>query len=173
MTAYDLLAPNYLAYAVVLAISLRVIWQTRRERAAARAEFEREMAELQARRAARLAAEAGSDPPAVLRLALDFGTGDDLPDLTDVPREAKGFLDGLSRYEATAGGRGLTLTAAECDPGRVTLTLTPKDPAGSADRLRRVAEALNAAFDAGEPAPDLGPLPGGVVGARASTALAA
>ena len=177
MNNYYLLIPQLLACAVVLVIALRVIWQSRRENAASKAEFERRMAELKAERQQRLAAEAALDRPTKLVVTLDLQDPDTVVDVPRVARDAERLVSGLSAYEESIGGRGLIFTEARARPGRVVLTLTPRNVAGSSERVRRVADAVNAAFGgAGSPPevpPDFGALPADIFGAHDVATLTA
>jgi hypothetical protein len=49
----------------------------------------------------------------------------------------------LSDYDRTLRGRGLTTGGAVDDGDLIRLTLTPVDPAGAADRLAKLAAAVN------------------------------
>ncbi|MBY0512772.1 MAG: hypothetical protein K2P78_02555 [Gemmataceae bacterium] len=167
MTWYQMLIPQLFGYAVILAVLLRVIRTARRDGAAHRAEHERTMAEFARLRAGRAAPPA---PPAAVDLIvhLDLSDEDAMPELRAVAEQAGPLVRALSRHEQALGGAGLTLTAAKVERGTVRLTLSPVDRVGSGERVRRIAEQINA----DQPAPDLAALPPGVTSASAGVLAA-
>ena len=175
------LLPTLLIAAIALVFSFRMIALARRLRREGEAEHQRRMAAMKKDHEVRMAAlDAPPPEPGLLRVSIDLGDPDMVADIAAVARETEPFLAELSGYEVALGGKGLILTHASAEAGRVVLTLTPKDATGAAGRVKRVADALNAAFDpddtpGGEPAPELRSLrlPDRVAGVWASTALAA
>lgn len=187
MNPYELMIPQFLAGAAIVVIALRAVRQSRREteahgeRLARRQEnHDRYIDELK-----KAVANPGLPAsqfvtewaePSALRLTLDMNDPKAVPDIARVARDIGELLEKASQFEEALGGRGLVLTAARAEPGRVVLTLTPRDPLGSAGRVRQVTNALN-----GEPDTDrrvTGPtfaapsLPTGVSGVRAELAIA-
>lgn len=84
--------------------------------------------------------------PTEPRLALNLRVRPEAPP-ADVTRDLLSVYAALNRYEVRLGGGGLTPDEARSDlsaaGGEVRLTLTPVDPAGAADRLAKLAEAVN------------------------------
>ncbi|MDY3559847.1 hypothetical protein R5W23_001019 [Gemmata sp. JC673] len=183
MSLYGLLALQFCICAVVVAVGLRTVRQTRNEieaniarRAKRDEEHKRFLAQLQ---------EAAAHPelpvsqfvtawakPSVLRLTLDLTDPDLVVDVGRLARDSERLLAGLGEYEVKLGGRGLIFTEAKAAPGQVVFTLTPADLNGADLRIKEVAEALNATFDPltrrREQLPSFGSLPAEVSGAHAS-----
>jgi hypothetical protein len=152
--------PTVVLGLVVLFFLVRIIRLAGRMEAESKAGHERRKAELdalQAKYEAALAARAAT-PPADLLLELDLRSGDVIPGLRLASEQTEPLVSALSRQEQELGGAGLTLTEARVEPGAIRLTLSPIDRAGSAERVRRVADQVNAAG---------APLPPGVTAARA------
>ena len=108
----------------------------------------------------------------MLRVTLELGDPDAIPDVARVARDAEQLIAAISKYDETLGGCGFVFSEGRAEPGRVIVTLAPKEVSGSAQRVSRIADALNAAFDtadthADETAVNLGGLRGEVSGAHA------
>ena len=176
MTYFLTSLPTILAGIVVVVISLRAVYQARRNAAVVKLEIAQWVAGHERSLAAVRAEYPDTTRPMVLQLTLDLSDANSVADVLRVAHGAERMIAGLSKYETSIGGRGLILTQAKAAPGQVILTLTPKDATGAGSRVERVAEALNAAFNPATPTPEiipnLGNLPGDVSGAHA-VALAA
>lgn len=189
MSPYHMLIPNLLAALVVIVIARRAVWQSRQSNKAHMENLAKEQAELQEYlQQVREATAHPSEPAsryitewqrkAVLQITLKLTDSDAVADVGQATRNVAQMLAGLSRYDEAIGGRGLILTKATAEQGAVVLTLTPKDETGAMGRVKRIVEALNAAFDAADSPtetgaiPELGRLPENILGAHA-VALAA
>lgn len=191
MDVFQLLIPQLLAAAVVLVIALRTLSRASRtdpkleaERAARQAAFERHLAEMD------LAAANPGEPASkyVTAWRKDYETEDDEDEtpesaelqltlhVADVERvnvaQVTKLIASVSDFEKASGGTGFVLADSRAEPGRIVLTLTPSSIAGAAERVKKVAGMVNAAFLVGRSS-DLGPLPAGVSAAVAAETLAA
>jgi hypothetical protein len=131
---------------VVVFFSLREVSRARRAAAADTVEFQHKMAEYAQQREEREASESTrlARSQAELVVTLDLSDDETLLDLSLAFQQAQPLLSALSQQEQSFGGLGLTLTAAKVEPGAVRLTLSPIERLGSAERVRRIAEELNA-----------------------------
>ena len=185
MNVYQILIPQLLAAFAVLLVALRVIWVARRDRAVFYVESakwheeqDRYLAQYLAQMdlaianpgvpASQFIPEWGE--PTTLQLTLkltDPHARQDIIQVTDL-------IKSVSEYERAHGGDGMLVTESKAERGRVVVTLTPLQAKGAAERVRKVADAVNAAFAAaGRPSPELGPLPAGFATAHAGVLLAA
>ncbi|HYH64180.1 MAG TPA: hypothetical protein VD866_05735 [Urbifossiella sp.] len=146
MNPYELLIPQLLAGAAVVFFAFRAVRRSNRADAAHQAEYERRMTELRPASTERLTARAPTDARAVLSLALDLDDGS-FPDLALVAQWAEQLVTDLGPLERDLGGRGLSLAAVRAEPGRFELLFRPDDPAGSSDRVQRMADLLNALIE--------------------------
>ena len=175
MNPYAMMIPQLLAGLAIVVVALRAIRQSRKESEAhelriaqRQAEHARYIEELKVAAAhpelpASTFVTAWAESPN-LRVTLDLVDPNSVVDIAQMARDTERLIAGLSNYEAAIGGDGLILTLAEAKRGQVLLTLTPKNATGSAERVKRVADALNAAFDSstpptGEVVLDIGRLP--------------
>jgi hypothetical protein len=160
MNPFLMSLPTVLASLIILYFVLRALRRSQITDAAHEAEYRRKMAEYARRDAERERTEATrrTRSQAELVVKLDLSDEERLPDLRLATQQAQPLLSALSQQEQSLGGLGLTLTAAKVERGSVRLTLSPIERSGSAARVRRVAEEMNAA---------LSPLPPGVTAAHA------
>lgn len=185
MNVYQILIPQLLAAFAVLVVALRVIWVARRDRA----NFQVESAkwhEEQDRYLAQYLAQmdlAIANPgvpasqfipewgePTTLQLTLKLTDGVAIPDIF----RAVELIKSVSEYERAHDGGGMIVTESKAERGRLVVTLMPLQAKGAAERVRKVADAVNAAFAAaGRPSAELGPLPAGFATAHAGVMLAA
>jgi hypothetical protein len=189
MNAYQMLIPQLLAGLVIVVIARLAVRQSRLAKESEREEIANRESEL--KRYLRQVEEAVANPlvPAseyitewkkasILQITLTLANPDTVADVGQVAKDSAQLLAGINQYEEAIGGSGLTLTEARAERGAVVLTLTPKDAKGAADRVNRIVETLNAAFDSTNSSarvgaiPDLGCLPLDISGAHAA-ALAA
>jgi hypothetical protein len=157
---YVMSFPTVIVSLVFLLFVLRDLRRVKTADVAHEAEYKRKMADYAQLRAqvekSDTARRARSQAELVVKLKLlDEVT---LPDLPLATQQAQPLVSALSQQEQSLGGSGLTLTAAKVEPGAVRLTLSPIERLGSAARVRRVAEEINAATS---------PLPPGVTAAHA------
>jgi len=177
MNGFGQLLPTLLAGAAIIVIALRAMFRAQRADKAHKLDWERRMAELEQRRDARLAAEAAANRPRVLQVTLELGDPDAVPEVGRLARDAERLIAAINTYDESLGGQGFVFSEGRAEPGRVIVTLAPKEASGSAQRVSQIADALNSAFDAtesadGEASVNVGGLRGEVSGARA-VALAA
>jgi hypothetical protein len=189
MNPYQMLIPQLLAALVIVVIARWAVRRTRQEKETDKEYIAKQQMELQ--RYISQVKEAAAHPSepackfitewqrtAALQITLKLTDADAVVDVGQIAQDSAQLLAGVSRYEEAIGGRGLILTKARAEQGSVVLILTPKDTTGATDRVKRVVEALNAAFDATDSPsgtaaiPDLGRLPADISGAHA-VALAA
>ncbi len=171
MSVFEGLLPSLLSGGVVVVIALRAMFRAQRAEKAHKIDWERRMAELDRQRDERVATEAEENRPTVLRVTLDLGDPDTMPEVGRLARDAEHLIVALNSYDESLGGHGFVFSEGRAEPGRVIVTLAPKDVAGSAQRMKQIADALNAAFDGadsatGEPL-NFGALREEVLGARA------
>jgi hypothetical protein len=162
MGLYVAIAIEWLACFLIVVFIVRAV---RRSDARAEARLqELEMAK-QAEVAAAWAevAKVRADLPSALVVELHLSDGEPLPDLPATFKQTESLISALSRQEQSLGGAGFLLTAAKVEPGGVRLTLSPVERIGSAERVRRIADELNATG---------GQLPPGVTAARADVLVA-
>ena len=160
MNPYLMAFPTVLVSLVFLFYVLRDLHRVQIADAVHEAEFQQKMGELAKQKVewdiSKAARKARSQAELVLKL--DLTDEEALPDLPLATQQAQWFVSELSQQERSLGGLGLTLTAAKVEPGVVRLTLSPIERAGSAERVKRVAEEINASSS---------PLPPGVSAAHA------
>ena len=157
-------SPTIFAALAVLVVSLWALYRTRRENEAHKAECARRKADFERQlieREVELLSEFLTEP-ANLVMELDL-LDEATPSLRFASEQTEPLVSSLSQQEQSFGGSGFTLTAARVEPGAVRLTLSPVALAGSAERVRRVADEWNAHG---------GPLPPGVTAARADVVAA-
>jgi hypothetical protein len=150
VTGFESLLPATAAAVVVTLVSLHAVVSTRRELRAAAAEAACRRAEIDQRierinAAAAAAAAPEPDPPPTLGVRLDLDDPDALPPVAEATRTYAPFVTRVEAMGAEAGGTGLALRGIRTRPGEVELTFAPVGPADAADRLRKVAERINAA----------------------------
>jgi hypothetical protein len=146
MNPYLMSLPTVMSAAIILFFLLRALHRSQIADVAHQAEYERRMAELAQERAEWEATAALRQlrSQAELVVKLDLSDEEAVPDLPSATQQAQPLVSALSQQEQSLGGLGLTLTAAKVEAGTVRLTLSPLDRVGSAERLRRVAEEVNA-----------------------------
>ncbi|HEV3385963.1 MAG TPA: hypothetical protein VG097_14185 [Gemmata sp.] len=184
MNPYQLLIPQLLAGLVIVVIARRAVRQSRLEKESEKEEIEKRRLELERYLSQVNEAVANPSVPAneyitewdkgsTLQITLTLANPDSVADVAQIAQDSAQLLAGVSRYEEEIGGRGFVLTEARAERGVVVLNLTPKDAIGAKGRVKRIVEALNAAFDKSDlpsrdvSIPDLGYLPADVSGAQA------
>jgi hypothetical protein len=164
MNPYLMSLPTVLAGALIVFYALREVRRIRIADTIHKAEYEQKMADFERRRMEREAALMEAGQPVELQITLELVDQNSLVDIAQMARDTEWLVAGVSKYETSIGGDGLILTFAQAKRGQVLLTLTPKNATGSAERVKRVADALNAAFASsipptGEVVLDIGRLP--------------
>lgn len=158
MNISGIIISQSLSYAVIAAVFLHAV---RRNRLRTQAHLNSLNESLKAEVAAAKseAAKAMREIPATLLLSLNLLDESVVPDLPLATQQAQTLVSALSQQERSLGGLGLTLTAAKVEPGALRLTLSPVERLGSAERVKRVAEDVNASSS---------PLPPGISAAHAA-----